>query len=909
MAHRTPAQQGRTGSVGENGMSDGTAARHARVRSSRPEARGPIPPPRWLLRAGRLLHRLAREPVGVAVPALALAIMLLAPQMPDMFAGMLVQDAPAELVPDGADEAAWGFTVLGYGAPTNLRAALAFGLSATLLGLCGSYWTRAALMASRGVDDAQRRHAKREPSEGEPHAAEWAWADEWAPRAALVIAALIAAAPLLIEWMGDRSGLEDVPLLAVAIGVALVAWAFALACCRCRLGLAGTSGAWPWMWSTRTFGILAAAPLGWPLALALLLLSAAASLVVVLRPEAVEKAFATPTAAVLALALSIGPMVIALAVLRDIASVVLAALRAAVVGPTRRFLHRLSDWSLWKRPIEVEAASPIGLGLLLLCLFVLPPLFVDENDVYKIRLVQYGQAGGLKAARLDEARGPCAPRGPDEEDTRAGLRRPCITEALAAWRDARIASGHPADRPLPVVIVAAEGGASRAAAWMLSAMRMLDEQTDGAFGRHLFAISGVSGGSLGAVTYLQALRSHPRADGGLDWRHPRVNAALREIASGDLLSTSIATYFLNDTFGRFLASAAGTDRAVALEFAFERHWASPDGLNMEGPRNRHGLVAASEAGGPRLPHLLLNGTDRATGRRVITSTIRFDPADDLFAASDDLLGILGADVPAATAVTNSARFPYVSPAGRFTDAQAVRRQVLDGGYFENYGARTAAELARKVAEVGGPMNLEPIVVVVSNDAEALRGAETDEDRRARLGLRLRSAPPASPPLEEATVACPDRPRDPGAVAIGSVPLYPPHDPRRPLPVDTAERLNRKQSGRFVSELVAPLLGLYATRGAHGQDALHALRRALCPAADDGAPRRMFHLALPRPDHPGEAAPMNWVLNSKARYFLLDVAPNLVFNQRQARALAEAMQEVAEQPKPPVRPTKTAASGQ
>jgi hypothetical protein len=223
------------------------------------------------------------------------------------------------------------------------------------------------------------------------------------------------------------------------------------------------------------------------------------------------------------------------------------------------------------------------------------------------------------------------------------LCRPSVEEAVVAWRQTRLAAGYPGGDPMPLVIVAAEGGASRAAAWLLSAMRLLDLETTGGFGRHLFAISGVSGGSLGAATYLQALRSYELPEGGLDWKHSRVKEGLRALAEGDLLAASIATYFLNDTLGRLLGPLWGAvdDRAVALERAFERHWAWEAALAIPEAQARAGVVSLRTGGSANLPHLLLNGTDASTGRRLITSTIRFDPGEDLFAASDDLLAGCG----------------------------------------------------------------------------------------------------------------------------------------------------------------------------------------------------------------------------------------------------------------------------
>ena len=55
-------------------------------------------------------------------------------------------------------------------------------------------------------------------------------------------------------------------------------------------------------------------------------------------------------------------------------------------------------------------------------------------------------------------------------------------------------------------------------------------------------------------------------------------------------------------------------------------------------------------------------------------------------------------MPASTAAHNSARFTYVSPAGKLVSSRKGQNRgyVIDGGYFENYGALTALELARQL---------------------------------------------------------------------------------------------------------------------------------------------------------------------------------------------------------------------
>jgi hypothetical protein len=83
-----------------------------------------------------------------------------------------------------------------------------------------------------------------------------------------------------------------------------------------------------------------------------------------------------------------------------------------------------------------------------------------------------------------------------------------------------------------------------------------------------------------------------------------------------------------------------------------------------------------------------------------------------------LSGREGGDVRLSTAAHNSARFPFISPPGsiRNQDNRLVDR-IVDGGYFENYGALAAKELALAVHAVAP--QLRPLVIVVSNDPSDL----------------------------------------------------------------------------------------------------------------------------------------------------------------------------------------------
>jgi hypothetical protein len=104
----------------------------------------------------------------------------------------------------------------------------------------------------------------------------------------------------------------------------------------------------------------------------------------------------------------------------------------------------------------------------------------------------------------------------------------------------------------------------------------------------------------------------------------------------------------------------------------------------------------------RVPVLFLNSTEVQSGRRFIEqpfTSIRGRGQDaNVVNAATLSTDWLPASSPLSAVVHNSARFTYVSPAGTLLDisavksAKPVRRQLVDGGYFDNSGMTTLAEL-------------------------------------------------------------------------------------------------------------------------------------------------------------------------------------------------------------------------
>jgi hypothetical protein len=91
----------------------------------------------------------------------------------------------------------------------------------------------------------------------------------------------------------------------------------------------------------------------------------------------------------------------------------------------------------------------------------------------------------------------------DNHDVRAVARdefaRPTLRQALLDW-NSQITTRYPEQPVHPLFIVATEGGGIRAAYWTTTVLGTIQD-VDPSFADHVFAISGVSGGSLGAAVF------------------------------------------------------------------------------------------------------------------------------------------------------------------------------------------------------------------------------------------------------------------------------------------------------------------------------------------------------------------------------------------------------------------------
>ncbi|MEP1934830.1 MAG: hypothetical protein ABJJ37_26455 [Roseibium sp.] len=309
----------------------------------------------------------------------------------------------------------------------------------------------------------------------------------------------------------------------------------------------------------------------------------------------------------------------------------------------------------------------------------------------------------------------------------------------------------------PVFVVAVAGGgifAAQNAAFVLAKLDdSLSQYGCGEFSRNVFAISGISGGSVGAALHGALLKDQAENQTASDCHNQKTHLfpKLFNVLNEDLLAPVVANFATLDYPQRLIPWPIFPDRAGALENAIKT--AVKD---HHQPAERYLLEAASnlwDAKSDR-PALVLNTAELGSGRTVASSPFTFRgrlgensklseryPREN--ATFREILAKLAKsrhskeevkvyfpaencsdklepyeiefdtfnenrDLSLIQAAVMSARFPYASPAGTITKLVAdtcgggeaseklfaVESQYIDGGYVEASGTERALKLVK-----------------------------------------------------------------------------------------------------------------------------------------------------------------------------------------------------------------------
>ncbi len=263
------------------------------------------------------------------------------------------------------------------------------------------------------------------------------------------------------------------------------------------------------------------------------------------------------------------------------------------------------------------------------------------------------------------------------------------------------------------IIVAPAGGGSQAAAWTTKVISELAAQIpnspgqkDG-FADNLALISGVSGGSVGAL-YVGAalsgkldedLSKQPRDafeyDAACDRttpRRPHTPLVLASLLARQSSIDDVAWALVNPDVWHVLQPFFRDqimDRGWALERSIEER------THLQETYLSDWAVRATDKEHP-FPAFIFNATSAESGWPVALSTTDFPTSRNLRARIRKVQNIAklfdgNVKLRVSTAARLSATFPYVSPAARPEHWGKEPHHLVDGGIYDNFGLRAAMD--------------------------------------------------------------------------------------------------------------------------------------------------------------------------------------------------------------------------
>jgi hypothetical protein len=300
-----------------------------------------------------------------------------------------------------------------------------------------------------------------------------------------------------------------------------------------------------------------------------------------------------------------------------------------------------------------------------------------------------------------------------------GRNKKVARDEFITWLQARRDAAEYMPGPYPVFIVSAAGGGLYAATYVAKFLARIQDHCPH-FAQHIFAISGVSGGSVGGAVFAsvaaqelpQQVEKPTCRDFGFE--PGKVERKVDEILRKDYLSPIAAATLFPDFVQRFLPfTVRDFDRGQVLDAAFEAAWRELyPSKNIRNPLEAP-LQDLWDPNGV-MPALLLNATQVGTGSRMVMAPFFPSPTALNMIKLEWLQGHIQAnrtapsrDLKLSTSMGISARFPWIMPAATVrgwrdkagkTERSMIR--LVDGGYFENSGSDTAGDLIRLISGVG-----------------------------------------------------------------------------------------------------------------------------------------------------------------------------------------------------------------
>jgi hypothetical protein len=262
--------------------------------------------------------------------------------------------------------------------------------------------------------------------------------------------------------------------------------------------------------------------------------------------------------------------------------------------------------------------------------------------------------------------------------------------------------GFSSRQPFCYFIIQAEGGANRSACWTAFVLDSLRKKLGQTFDRQVFAISSVSGGTVGALTFSASVFA----------KNPP-NESLRNFFEGDYISGLTKGLFLGEPFLKLSPFyTPKLDRAQAFEKSLDLGLSENFGINP----SKAVCSAFSNEEMDYKPLHLVHATQVETGNKAVLSVPTFSPFD--FSQNKNLPASLATEISFSGAMHLGARFPLVSPSAAISFPDCQMRHYVDGGYYDNGAYETGYELLASIHSNSKYRHLiRPCVIIISNSYE------------------------------------------------------------------------------------------------------------------------------------------------------------------------------------------------
>ena len=254
---------------------------------------------------------------------------------------------------------------------------------------------------------------------------------------------------------------------------------------------------------------------------------------------------------------------------------------------------------------------------------------------------------------------------------------------------------------IPVIFVAAEGGAFRSGAYAAMMLAELEDKFP-QFKDHIYAYSSVSGGTVGANIFQSMARLN---------MNKRYDTTAYEFFKQDYLSALAGKLVFGELLNCFWPCHVNVlDRQIALEEGWEDGWKKA--VDESDPGNYlRGSFDQNMSDGPAL---FINTMEVESGLQCVWSNVQV-PAFP-YAGHRDLLGATKLSIPYTTAIGLSARFPLISPSGKIVK---TGKHYVDGGYYENKGQETLLQVLQSLdfSKLGHPIKIYVMQFNFGEEAE------------------------------------------------------------------------------------------------------------------------------------------------------------------------------------------------